>query len=187
MDPPSAMRSSMMKKAKSGRKKRSVTCKRITSPYPRHLCRTIAEKSLPLLSTWPFSTNVPHILLNSSSTYSNIQLEKLAPNALRSEDGDCLLPSAPIKLIVSEESLRILDRALDVRSQNRRKSSRCHREIRLWLDKEKRLFPGPNHPSQKHQKQPIYLPVCRSLELSTKDTVLTSHLLWQKSLLHWVQ
>jgi hypothetical protein len=41
---------------------------------------------------------------------------------------------------------------------------------RLWLDKEKRLFPGPNQSSQNHQKQPIYLPVCRSLDLSTEDT-----------------
>jgi hypothetical protein len=38
------------------------------------------------------------------------------------------------KLIVSEESLCILDRAFDLRFQYRRKSSRCHREIRLWLD-----------------------------------------------------
>jgi len=55
----------------------------ITSP---HLCRMIAEKGLPLLSTRPFSTNVPHILLKSSLTYSNIQLEKLAPNALCSPE-----------------------------------------------------------------------------------------------------
>ena len=55
----------------------------ITRP---HLGRMIAEKRLPLLSTRSFSTNVPHILLNSSFTDSNIQLEKLAPNALRSPE-----------------------------------------------------------------------------------------------------
>jgi hypothetical protein len=55
----------------------------ITSP---HLCRMITEKSLPLLSTRPFSTSVPHILLNSSFTHPNIQLEQLAPNALRSPE-----------------------------------------------------------------------------------------------------
>ena len=25
----------------------------------------------------------------------------------------------------------------------------------LWLDKEERLFPGPNHPGQKHQEKPV--------------------------------
>jgi hypothetical protein len=45
---------------------------------------------------------------------------------------------------------------------------------RLRLDKKKRLFPGPNHPSQNHQQQPIYLPVCRLLDLSTEDTQLVS-------------
>jgi hypothetical protein len=73
----------MMKKAKSGRKKRSVTCKKSQAHTGASM---IAEKSLPLLSTRPFSTNVPHILLNSSFTYSNIQLEKLAPNALCSPE-----------------------------------------------------------------------------------------------------
>ena len=40
--------SSMRKKAKSGQKKRSVTCKRIAGP---NLCRMIAQEGLPGLST----------------------------------------------------------------------------------------------------------------------------------------
>ena len=39
------------------------------------------------------------------------------------------------------------------------------------LDKEKRLFPGPNHPGQKHQEKPICFPyigrlICRRRMIS---------------------
>lgn len=40
---------------------------------------------------------------------------------------------------------------------------------RLWLDKEERLFPGSNYPSQKHQEKTIPFPVDRSFDLATKD------------------
>jgi len=45
---------------------------------------------------------------------------------------------------------------------------------RLWLNKEKRLFPGPNHAGEKYQEQAVRLPVDRSLDLSTKDGQLVS-------------
>src|SRR5258708_40371141 len=74
---------STMKKAKSGRKKRSVTCKRITGP---HLCHMIAYECPPGLSTGVFWANRPHILLDSPFTDPKIQLEKLSTNALRSPE-----------------------------------------------------------------------------------------------------
>jgi hypothetical protein len=46
---------------------------------------------------------------------------------------------------------------------------------RLWLDQEERLFPGPNHPGQEHQKKPVRLPVNRSFGLSMKDDQLVSY------------
>ena len=76
-------------------------------------------------------------------------------DALSPEDGGCLLPSPPIKVMVSHESRGWLERALDLCLQNKRKSSRCHCEIRLWRDEEKRLFPGPNHSGEKHQEQAV--------------------------------
>ncbi len=79
-----------------------------------------------------------------------------------------------IKLIVSGESLGFLECAFDVCFHNKRKSSRWKPQKRLWLDKEKRLFPGPNHPGEKHQEQAVRLPVDRSLDLSTKDDQLVS-------------
>ena len=74
---------SMMKNAKNGRKKRSVTWRRITGP---HLCRMIAQERSPVLSSRPCGANVPHILLNSSFRHPNIQLEQLATNALSSPE-----------------------------------------------------------------------------------------------------
>ena len=56
-----------------------------------------------------------------------------------------------ISVMVSCESLGLFEQALDLRFQNARKSSRGPREIRLWLDEEKRLFPGPNHAGEKYQ------------------------------------
>ncbi len=79
-----------------------------------------------------------------------------------------------INVIISDESLGLLERAFDLRFQNKRKSSRCQREIRLWLDKEKRLFPGPNHPGENHHEKPIGLPVDGSFDLSTEDDQLVS-------------
>ena len=79
-----------------------------------------------------------------------------------------------IKLIVSDQSLGFLACAFDLRFQNKRKSSRCQREIRLWLDEKEGLFPGPNHPGQQHQEKPVRFPVDRSFDLSTKDDQLVS-------------
>lgn len=79
-----------------------------------------------------------------------------------------------IKPIVSGESFGLLVCAFDLCFQNTRKSSRCHRSSVVFLDKEKRLFPGPNHPSQNHQQQPICLPICRSLDLPTENHQLVS-------------
>ena len=55
----------------------------ITGP---DLCRMIAQERSPVLSSRRCGASVSHILLNSSFTYPNIQLEQLATNALRSPE-----------------------------------------------------------------------------------------------------
>jgi hypothetical protein len=57
-------------------------------------------------------------------------------------------------------------------SVNARKSSRCQREIRLRLDDKKRLFPGPNHSSEKQQAEPICLLAGRTFDLPMQDDEL---------------
>jgi len=79
-----------------------------------------------------------------------------------------------INVMISDESLGLRERAFDVRFQNKRKSSRCQRRSVVFLDKEKRLFPGPNHPGENHREKPIALPVDGSFDLSTEDDQLVS-------------
>jgi hypothetical protein len=55
--------SSMKKKAKSGRKKRSVTCKK---SHAQTCAAWLREIGRPLLASWLVSTNRPHVLLNGS-------------------------------------------------------------------------------------------------------------------------
>jgi hypothetical protein len=79
-----------------------------------------------------------------------------------------------IKAIVSDESLGFFERPLDVCFQNTRKSSRCQRRSVVFLNKEERLFPSPNHPGQEHQKKPVRLPVDRALYVSPENDQLVS-------------
>ncbi|HEX6478934.1 MAG TPA: hypothetical protein VF043_08810 [Ktedonobacteraceae bacterium] len=43
---------------------------------------------------------------------------------------------------------------------------------RLWLDEEKRLFPGPNHSRENHQEKPTGLQIDGVFDLSTEDDQL---------------
>jgi hypothetical protein len=45
---------------------------------------------------------------------------------------------------------------------------------RFWLDKKERLFPGPNHPGQQHQEEPVGLWLNWSFDPSMKDDQLVS-------------
>ena len=42
----------------------------------------------------------------------------------------------------------------------------------FWLDKEERLFPGPSHPGQEHQKKPVCFPADGTFNLPTQDDEL---------------
>ena len=88
--PPSVTRKSMMKNAKSGRKKRSVTGKRVASP---DLCGVIMHKGCPLLASWLGSANIPHVLLNGSLADTNAQFQEFPTNPLSTEDADSPSPS----------------------------------------------------------------------------------------------
>ncbi len=142
----------------------------ITGPY---LCRMIAQERSPVLSSRRCGANVPHILLNSSFTHPNFQLEQLATNALSSPEAivcchllhqsDCL----GRKPRLSRMRLRF---ALPKHTEELTMPAKK----RLWLGKEERLCPGSDHPGQKHQEKPIPFPIDRSFDLATKDDQLAS-------------
>jgi hypothetical protein len=64
--------------------------------------------------------------------------------------------------------------ALDLYFQYSLHPWRCQREIRLGLDNEQGLFPGPNHSGEKHQENPIPSDIDGSFDLSAEDNQLLS-------------
>ena len=128
----------------------------------------IAEERFPVLSTGSLWANLPHILLNGPFTHWNIQLEKFPTDTLRSpesvvcchllDQGDRLGREPRLSRVRPRFVLPEYAEELTVPAKKR-----------LWLDKEQRLFPGPNQPSEKHQEKAVRLPVDRSFDLSTKD------------------
>ena len=111
------------------------------------------------------------ILLDGSFTDANIQLEQLAPNALRTPE-----PIARYHLLHQADRLRRSFRLARARSgcmlpEQAEKLSRPSQE-RLWLNEEQRLFPGLDSPGEKDQQQSIRLPTNGSFDLSMQDDQL---------------
>ncbi len=52
----------------------------------------IAQEGRPILSSRSRDTRLPHVFLNRSLRYANLQLEQLTTNALGSEDAGCSWP-----------------------------------------------------------------------------------------------
>jgi hypothetical protein len=69
--------SSMRKNAKSGRKNRSVTWRRVTRP---DLCGVVAQKSHPPLASWLVGANSSHVLLDGSLADPQAQFEEFTPD-----------------------------------------------------------------------------------------------------------
>ncbi len=71
--------SSMMKKAKSEWKKRSVTGRRVARP---DMLSMSLQKCAPSLSSWLGGADLPHILLNGPLAEADAQLEQFASDPL---------------------------------------------------------------------------------------------------------
>jgi hypothetical protein len=75
-----------------------------------------------------------------------------------------------MELLLTEDQYVIsLKSAFDLCFQKKRKSSRCHPAQGFRLHNEERLLPGPHHPRQKHQEEPIRLPTGWSFDLPTQN------------------
>ena len=114
---------SIMKKANSERKKRSVTCKRITRP---DVLRMVLQESGPVLSSPSWRTSMPHVLLNGAL---ETQMPSLSNSPrIRSAPQSRFCPAiSMIKATVSAGIFGLEDAALDLYFQNRRNPWRCHR------------------------------------------------------------
>jgi hypothetical protein len=74
-----------------------------------------------------------------------------------------------IKAMVSAATLGWWEEAFDLRFQYTRKSSRCHREPRIWLHDHESLLPGPNQPGQQDQEDAIGVRACGPFHLPLED------------------
>src|SRR5215467_9327765 len=97
---------------------------------------------------------------------SNSPLMRSAPQSRLS------LAISLIKATVSWGILGLRAAALDLSSQKCLKPWRCHREPRLWLNNEQRLFPGPHHSCQQDQEHAVGPGTGRPFHLSTQDDQL---------------
>jgi len=69
----------MTKKAKSGRKNRSVTCKRVAGP---DLSGVVAQEGRPRLASWLVGANSSHVLLDRALADPQAQFQEFSANAL---------------------------------------------------------------------------------------------------------
>src|SRR2546430_7966094 len=155
-----------MKKTKSGRKKRSVTCKRITGPY---LCRMIAEKGPPSLSTGAFWMDLLQILPNSPFTHMKLQLEQFPTDALCSPEsvvGCHLLHQGNRRGAKTLVFLRPLSFCASRTGGRAHDGSR--RSVSGWTRK-RACFARSDHPGEEYQKKPIRLSVGWPLDLAMQD------------------
>jgi hypothetical protein len=133
----------VLKNAKSGRKRRSVTWRRITGP---HVFCMMAQERSPALPSRLCGAHIPHLLLKSSFPHPNIQLEQLATNALSSQDGGCLLPSPSSKESSRTKASAFSHAPLICACRTHRRAHAALARSVVFLDKEERLFPGSDHP-----------------------------------------
>ena len=69
--------SSTMKNAKSGRKNRSVTRKRVARP---DLCSVSAQKGCPRLALWLLCANRSHVLLDRALAHTDAEFQQFSTN-----------------------------------------------------------------------------------------------------------
>ncbi|SRR5258706_15870695 len=84
------------------------------------ICRVIAQKGHPLLSSGLVCANLPHVLLNGPLAHVNVQFQKFATNPF-SAQSRLFLAISLINEIVSAASFACVDFGFDLCFQKRRK------------------------------------------------------------------
>jgi len=115
--------SSMMKNTKSGRKKRSVTCKKSQAQIcAAWLCKKVAH-------FWPLGWGVRPFLMYFWIVRLQTRMPSFnnSPRILSAPQSRFSFAISLINAIVSAATLGLCEEAFDLRFQYRRKSSRCHR------------------------------------------------------------
>jgi len=128
----------------------------------------MVQEGGPVLSSLSRCASAPHVLLNGLLAHVNAQLEQFATDPLRTPESILLCHFFDQRHCLFRD-FRLRRTCSGFVLPEQPKSLAMPPEERLWLDNEKRLFPGPNHPSQQHQEDPICLHACWSFDLSAQN------------------
>jgi hypothetical protein len=132
-----------------------------------------AQEGRPVLTPWPSRTHVSHVFLDRSLADAKTQLEPFAADPFGSpeqilrchflDQGHSLFRGLRLRRTCPGLGLPIELKSLAMSLQER-----------FWLNNEKRLLPGPNHPCQKHQKHSIRFGAGWAFHLSAQDDQMLS-------------
>jgi len=157
--------SSMRKNAKSGRKKRSVTCRKSQDQIAAAwLCKKV-DHFCP--RGWGVRTRLMYFWIVRLHTC--MPSFRSSPRIRSAPHSRFFTAISLIKAMVSAAIFGVWEAAFDLRFQTRRNSSRCHREPRVWLNNEKGLLPCANQPCQEHEECSVRLGASRPFHLPTEN------------------
>jgi hypothetical protein len=142
---------STTKNAKSGRKNRSVTGKRVAGP---DLCRVSAQKRAPLLTSRLVGANRPHVLLNSSLAHTDAEFQQFPTNPF-STPKPIVLGHLPDQGDRFRGDLGLANMSLGRALPIQAKELPMPPEKCVWLHDEEGLLPGSNQPGQQDEEDAI--------------------------------
>src|SRR5260221_3775214 len=157
--------SSMLKKANSERKKRSVTGRKSQA----QICSACVRKKV--FQFCPCG----RVVLTCRIYFCMVRLQTRIPNLSNSprirsaRHSRMSLAISVIKATISADILDVRAAALDVYFQKSRKPWRCHRSNVVFLNDEEGLFPGSNHSCQTHQDYAVRFGTGRAFHVSAQD------------------
>ncbi len=160
--------SSMMEQAKSGRKKRSVTGKRVTGP---DLPCVVVQERHPLLPSWSWCVKMSHVLLDGPLAHLHAELQKFSTNPLSTpEPIHCCHRLDQADGFCSD--LRRVRSGLRPALPEQAKELAMPTQQCVWLNNNKGLLPCANQPGQEHEEHSIRLATSRSFRLPMKNEEL---------------
>ena len=162
--------SSMMKKAKSGRKNRSVTCKKSHA----QICAAWLRRKV--AHVWPRGWCVrtaSHVLLNGALADTKAQFQQFTPNPFSTPES-IVLRHLPDQGDGFCGDLGLVRRGLGLALPIQAKELPMPAQQGVWLHDEEGLLPGSNQPGQQDEEDAIGLGERWPFHLPLEDDELLS-------------
>jgi hypothetical protein len=135
------------------------------------ICRVIAQKGRPVLSSGLQDANVPHIHLNSPLAHMNVQFQEFSTNPFSAPESilRCHLPDQGDGF---RGYLRLMRSGLRLALPNQAKELTMPTQQCVGLNNKKGLLPGSNQSGQQDEEHAIRLSIGWSFHLSTENDQL---------------